>query len=741
MNKYSKCVCCNNPWNQGGSESSAVYSSFAMTCGDCTTVPGIDTNNFDHTVSPKDNFYLWSNGGWKEDNPIPAEYSSWNTFIQLRDLNLDRLKKIVDDLQNDSSSVSSDNSKKLSMFFNTMMDQEKIETRGVEPLLPVIELCKTVRSNATAVIAALHSQYHISALFSLHSSPDKRDAEHTIGALYQGGLGLLDRDYYFDADKAEKREAYQLYIQKVFALLGDNGVADYATEEAQKEASKQVFGLETSLASAHLTRTACRDPELTYNKKSLDEISLMCTEFAAKRHIEDQLTSSPGLSWATYLTSSVPCLTSPPAAADLLSRFNWDEYFKLIGKDKDHLGDVNVATIDAIEKVFELLCLSESSDLQHYLIFHTVLRYSDCHLPMSFKEAHFEFFEKELKGTTEMKPRWKTVLAAMEEALGEAFGEIYVAQFFPADAKDRALRVVNRVKDALHERLLEIDWMSDSTRAEAIRKMNKFRVKIGFPDTWIDYSSLKLVDGYHFENITAARKFNYQLEINRINAPTDRERWFMTPQTVNAYYHPSLNEIVFPAAILQPPFFDPEADEAVNFGSLGAVVGHEMTHGFDDQGRKYDSCGNMRDWWTSEDGTEYEARVAVMIRQAEKFEVHGKKLNGKLTCGENIADLGGVKLALRALKKLLAEEEAAGVTSPLLNGFTPKQRFFLAWSQAWRENVKKERALQLVTLDPHGPNEMRCNGTLSNIQEFFDAFEITVGSPMFVDESDRVDIW
>jgi putative endopeptidase len=244
------------------------------------------------------------------------------------------------------------------------------------------------------------------------------------------------------------------------------------------------------------------------------------------------------------------------------------------------------------------------------------------------------------------------------------------------------------------------------------------------------------------ENLIASRRFNYQLELARINAPTDRDRWFMTPQTVNAYYHPSLNEIVFPAAILQAPFFDPEADEAVNFGSLGAVVGHEMTHGFDDQGRKYDSSGNMRDWWNTSDGAEYETRVAVMIKQAESFNVHGKKLNGKLTCGENIADLGGVKLALRALKKLLATQvQQGGVPAPLINGFTPEQRFFLAWSQAWRENVKKERALQLVTLDPHGPNELRCNGTLSNIQEFFDVFNIASTDPMFVLQTERVDIW
>jgi putative endopeptidase len=288
-----------------------------------------------------------------------------------------------------------------------------------------------------------------------------------------------------------------------------------------------------------------------------------------------------------------------------------------------------------------------------------------------------------------------------------------------------------------------VDWMSAETRVEALKKMEKFKVKIGFPDQWLDYSDLPVMRGEHFANVLSSRQYQHALELSRMNAPTDKGRWFMTPQTVNAYYHPSLNEIVFPAAILQAPFFDPNADAAVQYGSLGAVVGHEMTHGFDDQGRKYDSLGNLRDWWAEGDGPEYERRAAVMIRQAEQFEVHGNKLNGKLTCGENIADLGGVKLSLRALKKYLETETPSKsvANQPLINGFTPYQRLFLAWSQAWRENVKKERAIQLVTLDPHGPNELRCNGTLSNVQEFFEAFNIKEGSAMYKAVEDRVDIW
>mmetsp|Transcript_4278 Transcript_4278/g.7021 ORF Transcript_4278/g.7021 Transcript_4278/m.7021 type:complete len:444 (-) Transcript_4278:927-2258(-) len=434
--------------------------------------------------------------------------------------------------------------------------------------------------------------------------------------------------------------------------------------------------------------------------------------------------SRPELTWSQYLTGG----------SASLPLFLWDRYFELIGKSVHDLGDINVGALNAVCGVTSLM---GSAILPHYLLFHAVNSYA-AHLPKRFVDAHFEFFQKELMGTAQQLPRWKRALQSLESALGDELGQLYVSKYFPSDAKQRALDVVEEVRDALRERLLEVDWMSEETRKEAMVKMEKFKVKIGFPERWIDYTSLRVQEGLHFENVVAARQFAFQLELSRMNAPTDKHRWYMTPQTVNAYYHPSLNEIVFPAAILQPPFFDAQADAAVQFGSLGAVVGHEMTHGFDDQGRKYDSAGNLRDWWAGSDGEEYERRADTMIRQAEMFEVFGAKLNGKLTCGENIADLGGVKLALRALKKRLARQSTP---TPPINGFTSEQRLFLAWSQAWRENVKKERALQLVTLDPHGPNELRCNGTLKNVPEFLEAFGILDGDPMFLPQEQRVDIW
>jgi putative endopeptidase len=664
-----------------------------------------------------------------QKNPIPNEYSSWNTFMALRDLNLDRLKTILDKLLSGAGELSSSASK-LADFYSGMMDEERIEAAGVGPLIPVLNLCRTARHDPASAIGQLHSRYGVKALFSLYSSPDKKNSEHTIAALYQSGLGLPDRDYYFDADKLEKRQKYKEYIELVFRLLGEFGVAEFSAPSVCREAAGSVFNLEATLASRHLTRTQCRDPELTYNKMTPGEV-------------ETLFRGDPG-TWNSYIAYGI---------AGTPSALKWSAYLEAVGLTTSSCGDVNVATVDAIKQAvsiagsakyrYPLLETAQSSALEYYLIFHSVLSYS-AHLPRAFVSAHFNFFEKELSGTSELRPRWKRSLEALESALGEELGKLYVASYFPSDSKARALAVVEAVRGALDRRLREVDWMSEATRAEALRKMEKFRVKIGFPDRWIDYSALPIEpysnpESLHLNNVAAARRFAFALELSRINAPTDRERWFMTPQTVNAYYHPSLNEIVFPAAILQHPFFDAGNDLAVNFGSLGAVVGHEMTHGFDDQGRKYDSSGNMRDWWAGTDGEEYERRAEVMIQQAEQFEVHGLKLKGKLTCGENIADLGGVKLALAALKSHMQADPAAVPAE--IDGFNPVQRFFLSWSQAWRQNVKKERALQLVTIDPHGPNEFRCNGTLSNIAEFLDAFDVREGDAMYKPEASRVNIW
>jgi putative endopeptidase len=356
----------------------------------------------------------------------------------------------------------------------------------------------------------------------------------------------------------------------------------------------------------------------------------------------------------------------------------------------------------------------------------------------AFVMESFDFNERILSGTDEIKPRWKRAMSFTESALGEALGQIYCAKYFDESCKEKALFIVEQVRMALEQRLPEVDWMkADSTREQALQKMNRFNVKIGYPDEWIDYSTLNITKGDAFlSNIFASRQFEHLREVKEMNAPTDKKKWFMTPQTINAYYHPSLNEIVFPAAILQAPMFDPKADMAVNFGAIGAVVGHEMTHGFDDKGRKFNFEGNMVDWWNKEDADEYEKLVEVMVEQANSYEVHGQSLKGKLTCGENIADLGGLRLALRAL---MAQPEFD--MNDKIEGFDPIQRFFLGWANCWRQNITKERSLQLLTLDPHGPNPMRCNGPLSNMAEFHEAFDVQEDSPMYRAKETRVHIW
>eukprot|EP01034_Spumella_vulgaris_P023830 gene23830-30105_t len=626
------------------------------------------------------------------------------------DLNLERLKTILDELSTASGELSAEH-QKLADYYNSFMDLEAIEAGEPETLRAISDICHSAKTHPAAAIAALHSKFRVSALFHIHSSPDKSNSDHSLCSLYQSGLGLPDRDYYFDEDKADKRVKYIEYLVTIFSLLGSKFpeiFPQYVDKSDCEKAAAEVMAFETLLAESHMTRTASRDPLLTFNKMSVNGLIALTQQ---------------SVTWEQYLAKGVHATS-----------FDWNAYFAAIGKPASELGDLNVASKSAIKFFPQLL---SNPSLTHYLHFHAINTFAS-QVQSEFVDAHFNFYEREMKGTQEQLPRWKRALHGLEAALGEALGQLYVAKYFAGDAKQRALTVVESVRDALRERLLEVEWMSEETRREALVKMEKFKVKIGFPDQWLDYSTLHVVKGRHLSNVIASRRYDFALELSRMNVLTDKNRWFMTPQTVNAYYHPSLNEIVFPAAILQAPFFDATADLAVQYGSLGSVVGHEMTHGFDDEGRKYDSTGNLRDWWAEGDGAEYERRVAVMIRQAEQFEVHGTKLNGKLTCGENIADLGGVKLSLRALNKHLS---TLSEPAPLINGFTPQQRLFLAWSQAWRENVKKERAIQMVTLDPHGPNELRCNGTLSNIKEFLEAFEITEGHPMYRAPEDRVDIW
>jgi len=659
--------------------------------------------NCDPACCPQDDFYLYANGNWLKNNPIPSIYPAWGSFLMLRDVNEERCKAILTSEEGwtDPNPDSAEHTKEMFTFCKTFydgaMDEAAIESRGYEPLDPLLKSIDSLDSleNLTSLLADLHTTHGINILFSYGSTIDKKNSDMTIAGIYQAGLGLPDRDYYFDEDKLEKCASYVDHVGRILSMIGVEGA---------EEGAKAVFDFEKKMAESFMTKTELRDPEKTYNLTTIEELDEMC----------------PSVAWTTYLTS-VHGLDSSS-----------DDVASTVGK-------INLATMPALSNLSALLSSTPLSTLKLYMKWHSVHAYAN-HLSSAFVSEHFEFYGKVLAGTKELKPRWKRAMGMVESALGEALGQLYVEKHFTGASKPVALGIVESVRDALKERLGEVPWMSPETRKAAMEKMSGFRVQIGFPDTWIDYAYFRSkLTSNHFSNIMHGQIFDHKRDIARINAPTDKDRWYMTPQTVNAYYHPSMNLICFPAAILQPPFFDVEADDAVNYGGMGAVVGHEMTHGFDDKGSKYDAAGNMVNWWKESDREEFDKRVDVMVEQAGEFEVQGQKLKGKLTAGENLADLGGLKLSLRALKKKIGGDLNSASSS--IDGFTPLQRFFLSWATVWRQNITPEREAQLVTIDPHGPNNFRSNGPLSNMPEFYEAFGIKEGDKMYKPAKNRVDVW
>ena len=705
----AECVCCNNPWGKKAAD------AFALMCGDCAPAAAaedkaLDPKNFDHAVSPADDMFRYANGGWMAANPIPAAYPNWNTFLELHTRNQERLKSLLEELSASPSASGSESEGKspsastltgearmLSLYYSSALDEAAVEAHGhTAPLAPLLAMCQSMRDPAARAtsLAAFQSDFGLSFFFGVGASPDNKNSDHSICQVGQSGLGLPDRDYYFDEDKADKRDLYKKHIANMLVLLD----ADAYDDATAATVAQRIYEVELEIAGAHMTKTERRDPLATYNKMTIAKLT-------------------------EEICGGV---------------FDFASYFVGLGKDSvEAVGEVNVRNVEAIKKTAAVVMALDADTMEHYMKWHMVSKLA-AYLPAPFVAEDFDFFQKTLSGTKELKPRWKRAMAMTETALGEALGKMYCERYFDADCKQRAFAIVESVRAALEERLQEVDWMtSEETRKNALLKMANFKIKIGYPDKWIDYTSMELSEGAAFvQLVLASKRFHHHREMAEMNAPTDRGKWHMTPQTINAYYHPSLNEIVFPAAILQPPFFNKEADDAVNYGAMGAIVGHEMTHGFDDQGCKFNSEGNMVDWWTKEDKEAYEARVQVMVDQANEFEVEGQKVQGKLTCGENIADLGGLRLSYRALKATPGFDDAVRV-----GGFTPTQRFYLAWATGWRQNITAERSLQLLTLDPHGPNEMRTNSPLSNIAEFHEAFGVKQGDPMFKEEGKRVDIW
>lgn len=647
----------------------------------------IDPANLDPSVKPWEDFYRYANGGWLDANPIPPEYSAWGAFHELHERNNAALRKELEAAAAKTDAKPGSPEQLVGDFYASGMDEAAIEKAGIEPLAEEFARIAAIDGpeSLTRTIAHL-TELGVDAGFWFGSGQDAKDSESVIAQLYQSGLGLPEREYYREkGEDAEKlREAYVAHVARTFELLGDS-------KADAEDAAKRVMAFETKLAEASMPNVELRDPDATYHKKT------------------------------------------PAELRELMPNFAWDAWFDEIGirePDAVNVGQPKFfQTFDALVKDAPL------EDWRAYLRWHLASAASP-YLGKNFVNEWFDFYGRTLNGSEELRPRWKRVMATIDDSVGEALGQLYVRDNFPPEAKEQALELVANLREALRDRIRELPWMTEKTKEAALRKLEAMRVKIGYPDVWRDYSGLEINRGPYVGNVFRANAFEFRRDLAKIGKPVDRNEWEMSPPTVNAYFHPAMNEIVFPAGILQPPFFDPNADDAVNYGGIGAVIGHELTHGFDDQGRKYDEKGNLANWWTAEDLKNFEARSQKIIEQFDGYEVlDGLKINGRLTTGENIADLGGAKIAFAALQKALARNPAPAE----IDGFTPAQRFFLSYAQTWRTNERDESLRVQVKTDPHSPAEFRVNGPLSNLEEFVGAFECPPDSPMV--RKDRVEIW
>src|SRR5882724_11773808 len=662
--------------------------------------PPLDLKNIDTSVKPAEDFYLYANGGWIKRNPIPPEFSRWGSFNMLAEQNNDALKVVAEKAATVAPKVSGKANpekaaeadlQKVGDFYASGMNEKAVDTAKAQPLTDELKRIDAMKERGDVLkeIAHLHS-IGMTALFRFGANQDAKNSEMVIGQAFQGGLALPDRDYYTKDDAGSKkiRDQYVEHMTKMFALLGEP--QDQAAEHAKK-----VLAIETSLAQPARTRVQLRDPQKNYNKMKQADLQALTPDW------------------------------------------KWDDYFKEIKLTEP--GDINVGQPEFFQAADKVFASTPVDDWKIYLRWH-LLHGAAPALSKEFVEEDFNFFGKTLTGAQQLKPRWKRVVAATDEELGESLGKLYVADYFPPEAKARALELVNNLREALADRIKTLDWMDDATKQEALKKLAAFTVKIGYPDKWHDYSLLKIDRGPYVLNAKRAANFEVNRDLKKIGKPVDRTEWEMTPPTVNAYYNPNMNEIVFPAGILQPPFFYANADDAINYGGIGAVIGHEMTHGFDDQGRQFDASGNLRDWWTKQSAAEYDKRRKAVVAQYNEYEpLPGLHVNGELTQGENIADIGGVKLAYAALQKALDKNPQERTKN--IDGLTPEQRFFLSYATIWKSKIRDEEQKLRLNTDPHSPAQVRVNGPLSNMPEFQKAFNIPDSSPMVRHADKRVKIW
>ena len=645
---------------------------------------GFNTANFDKTCKPCDDFYQFAMGGWMKANPIPAEYSTWGTFTQLRDNNLTAMRTILEAAAKANAPAGS-NEQKIGVFYASCMDTTAIEAAGLKPIATELAAIDAIndRKSLDASIAQLQRE-GASVLFRFGSGQDVKDSTRVIAVASQGGLGMPDRDYYFrDDDKSKQlRQDYEQHVAKMFELAGD------APDKAAAEA-KSVISIETALAKASRTRVELRDPEKNYNLMPLSEMAAL----------------TPGWSWESYLHA-----VGAPSVQQVNMR--QPEFFKVMNQE--------LASVPLL-------------DWRIYLRWH-VIHASAPGLPERFVEENFDFYDRKLSGTKELLPRWKRCAQSTDRNLGEALGQVYVEKYFPPAARARAKEMVNNLISALRDDIPTLSWMGPDTKKQALAKLEAFTVKIGYTDKWRDYSNLTIDRGSYAANVRRSIEFEYARQLGKIGKPVDRTEWGMTPPTVNAYYNDSMNEIVFPAGILQPPFYDPNADDAVNYGGIGAVIGHEISHGFDDQGSKFDGRGNLREWWTPADRKNFTERSDCVVNQFNGYEVEpGLHQNGKLVLGESIGDLGGLAIAYAAYEKSIEGKRPKDI-----DGFTPEQRFFLGWAQVWGENLRPEAARLQTNTNPHPLGRFRGNGPLSNMEAFAKAFGCKKGDLMVREQACKI---
>jgi putative endopeptidase len=668
---------------EGGSGASASAE------GPAKHVSGFNLANLDRSVSPCDDFYEFSGGGWMKSHPIPGDHPSFGTFNELRDHNQDVLRQILEDAAKDKSAAPGSNWQKIGDFYASCMDESGIESAGLKPLDAEFQRISDIKdaTSLQAEVAALQRE-GVDAVFGFGSEQDLKNSNLVIAGVGQGGLGLPDRAYYLDDDDRSKqlRAAYVDHVTKMFALMGD----DPATAAAH---AKVVMDVETQLAKASTKREDLRDPEKNYHPMALKDLD------------------------------------------DFTPNFSWDRYFREIGAPS--LASADVGQLDFFKEVNAALASVPLSDWKIYLRWHLVHAAVRA-LPQKFVEENFNFYGKTLTGTKEILPRWRRCVQSTDGELGEALGQYYVQRAFPPEAKAAALAMVNNLRAALRADLATLDWMSPATRQKAIEKLDAMGLKIGYPDKWRDYSNFHVERVAYVTNFLRGDTFEFERDLSKIGKPPDRTEWDMTPATVNAYYNPPMNEIVFPAGILQPPFYDPHASDAINYGGIGSVIGHEMTHGFDDEGAKFDAHGNLNNWWTADDLKNFQARGDCIAAQFSSYQVEpGLNENGKLVEGESIADLGGMTISYAALQKTL---EGKPVPAPI-DGFTADQLFFLGWGQIWAENVRPEFAQVLTKTDPHPLDQFRTNGPLSNTPAFAKAFGCGADSKMVRSGDQRCRIW